>query len=83
MLATLLLPPPDFGARHSSRLVLITLAVVALWALYTDIAVPLYYYRSWRRLRIASNKTEYALWLSFETLLGVGLLSVMIYVIAG
>ena len=74
-----LLLPPDFGISHCSPLIAITLALLAIWTLYTVIALPVYYYRSWSRLPKVPNKTAYALWLGFETLVGIAVLTLVIY----
>jgi hypothetical protein len=79
VLAAMFLPPPDFGVRPASGIIKGVLALLAVWMIYTAIAVPLYFYRAWRRVRAVPNKTEYALWLTFESLCAVALAGGIIY----
>ena len=82
ILAALFIPPPDFGARHGSAFVKVLLGVLGIWFLYTAIAVPLYFYRAWRRLPTIPDKGAYATWLGFETLVVVSLLATMVYALS-
>ena len=79
ILAALFIPPPDFGARHGSAFVKVLLGVLGIWFLYTVVAVPLYFYRAWRRLPTVPNKVAYATWLGFETFVVISLLSAIAY----
>jgi len=61
--AAIFLPP------HSTRFALRTvplLALIVAWLLLTAIALVLYFYRAWLRLRTVPNKAAYAAWLSFQ-----------------
>ena len=42
------------------------LALTVAWLLLTAIALFLYFYRAWLRLRTVPDKAAYAVWLSFE-----------------
>lgn len=79
VLAAVLLPPPDLGVRPASGVIKGVLAILAIWITYTAVAVPLYFYRELRKVRAVPNKTEYALWLSFEILCAVALTGGIIY----
>ncbi|MFZ0960728.1 MAG: hypothetical protein WAO35_07455 [Terriglobia bacterium] len=50
-------------------------AVAALLALYTAIVVPIYLYQMWRRLPIVPNKASYGLWMGFESLAFLAILT--------
>lgn len=65
------------AAFASSRLFLLTLAIV--WVASSVIAIPLHFYRVWKRWAVVSNKAEYAAWVSFETAATIALISLGIY----
>jgi general secretion pathway protein G len=63
--ASIILPPID--SRKFSGITVQILAVTAVWLLLTVVTLAAYFYRSWRRVPLVSNKTTYVAWLSFET----------------
>lgn len=67
IIAAMFMPRPDFGS-HPSLVIKGVFVIIAVWTAYTAVAVPLYLCRAWYRLRTVPNKTDYALWLGFETL---------------
>lgn len=79
VLAAVFLPPPDVGTRPASGVIKAVLAILTVWVIYTTAAVPLYFYRAWLRARTVPNKTEYILWLGFETLCALALTGGFIY----
>jgi hypothetical protein len=73
VLAAMFLPLGDFGIRPASGVIKSVLAALAVWTIYTAVAVPLYLYRAWLRAKVVPNKMEYMLWVSFETLCALAL----------
>lgn len=79
VLAALFLPLPDLGVRPAFPIIKVVFALLVVWMIYTLVAVPLYFYRAWSRLRTVPNKAAYAMWLSFETLCAVLLAGGLVY----
>ena len=73
VLAAIFLPLPDLGIRPASGVVKGVLVVFAVWTVYTIVAVPLYLYRAWLRVKVVPNRIEYTLWVGFETLCALAL----------
>ena len=78
IIAAMFTPRPDFGF-HPSLVIKVIFAIIVVWTAYTVVAVPLYLYRAWYRVRTVSNKTEYALWVGFETLCAIAVTSAIVW----
>ena len=65
------------AAFASSRPFLLTLAIV--WVSSTVIVIPFHFYRAWKRWAVVSNRTEYAVWVGFETAATIVLISLGVY----
>ncbi len=63
--SAVLLPSAD-SRRFALRTVPL-LVVIIVWLLLTAVALGMYFYRAWMRLRTVPNKAAYATWLSFQT----------------
>ena len=63
--SAILLPSAD-SRRFASRTVPL-LVLIIVWLLLTVVALGVYFYRAWMRLRTAPNKAAYATWLGFQT----------------
>jgi general secretion pathway protein G len=63
--STVLLPSAD-SRRFEFRAVPM-LALIIVWLLLTVVALGVYFYRAWKRLRTVPNEVAYATWLSFQT----------------
>ena len=79
VVAAIFLPPPDLGLRPASGLIKGVLVFLAVWVTYTAVAVPLYLYRAWLKVKSVPNRIEYALWVGFETLCAVALTAGVAY----
>jgi hypothetical protein len=79
LLAALFLPLGDLGLRPASGVIRGVLVILAVWTTYTIVAVPLYFFRAWLKIRTVTNRTEYVLWLGFETLCAFALTWGIVY----
>ncbi len=55
------------GSRGFALPTVPLLVLITVWLLLTAVALVVYFYRAWMRLRTVPNKAAYATWLSFET----------------
>jgi hypothetical protein len=65
------------AAMVSSRPFLLFLAV--MWIVSTAIVIPLHFYRAWKKRAHVSNRRGYAVWVGFETVATLALISLGIY----
>ncbi len=65
------------ASSGSSRSLLIVLGF--LWLASTAIVIPVHFYRAWKKLARVPNRSEYAVWVGFETVAAVILVSLGIY----
>jgi general secretion pathway protein G len=63
--SAVLLPSAD--SRRFALQTVPLLVLLVVWLLLTVIALGVYFYRAWMRLRTVPNKAAYATWLSFQT----------------
>ena len=55
------------------------LAIAIVWIASTVTAIPLHFYREWRRWSEVPNRRQYAAWVGFETLATIVLIGVFVY----
>ena len=77
--AAIVLPNLDSHARALPIVKAIVAIVYAQFLIGTPIALAVYFDRAWRRVTTAPNRTAYVIWLSLETIAGIGLLGVLAY----
>jgi hypothetical protein len=61
------------AAMTSARIPLILLSAIGVGA--PAAAVPLYFFRAWRRVGSVPNRREYIVWVGIETLIALGLIA--------
>lgn len=72
LLAAWVLPPLDSRLRPGPLVYWSFATLTVLLVLPTVIVIPAYVYRSWLKLPSVPNRTAYGLWVSFESLLLLG-----------
>ena len=77
--AALVLPNPDLHTRPHPVVKAVIVVVYTLYVIGTPIALAAYFNRAWRRVSTVPNRTAYIIWMSLETVAGVGLLGVLAY----
>ena len=77
--AALVLPNPRLHTRAHPVVKAVIVVVYTLYIIGTPIALATYFNRAWRRVSTVPNRTAYIIWMSLETVAGVGLLGVLAY----
>ena len=77
--AGMMLPNLDSHTRANPVVKTIVAVVYTLFLIGTPIALATYFNRAWRRVRAVPNRTEYVIWMSLESIAGIGLLGVLAY----
>jgi magnesium-transporting ATPase (P-type) len=75
MFAAWILPPLDSHLQPQPLTYWCIVAIAAILAIYTAIIVPAYFYKMWRRLPSVPNKASYGLWVGFESLTFIAILT--------
>jgi hypothetical protein len=60
----------------TSKFCLMVLAVI--WILSSTIAIPLHFYKAWRRLRQVPNQRQYGVWVGFESIATVAFIGLLL-----
>jgi hypothetical protein len=77
--AALVLPQLDSHTRTHPAVKAIVAVVYALFLIGTSIALATYFNRAWRRVGTVPNRTAYVVWLSLESIAGMGVLGILAY----
>ncbi len=77
--AAMVLPNLDSHARANPVIKAVVAVVYALFLIGTPVALVAYFNRAWRRVATVPNRTAYVIWLSLESIAGVGLLGILAY----
>ena len=77
--AAMVLPNLDTHTRAHPLVKTIFAIVYTLFLIGTPIAVTTYFNRAWRRVAAVPNRTAYVIWLTLESIAGVGLLGILAY----
>jgi len=77
--AGLVLPNLDSHAQAHPAVKAIVAAGLATLLIGTPIALATYFNRAWRRVAAVPNRTAYVLWLSLESIAGIGGLGILVY----
>jgi len=77
--AGLVLPNLDSHAQAHPAVKAIVAAGLATLLIGTPIALATYFNRAWRRVAAVPNRTAYVLWLSLESIAGIGVLGILVY----
>jgi hypothetical protein len=77
--AGLVLPSLDSHAQVNPAVKAIVAAGFATLLVGTPIALATYFNRAWRRVGTAPNRTAYVVWLSLESMAGIGALGILVY----
>jgi len=72
---------PNLDSHTSANPVVKTIIAVvyALFLIGTPVALAAYFNRAWRRVGAVPNRTEYVIWMSLESIAGIGLVGVLAY----
>jgi hypothetical protein len=65
------------AAFVSGRTALVVLGFICVASI--AIVLPLHFYRAWKKLGQIKNQGQYAVWVGFETVAAIGLLTLGIY----
>ena len=78
-LAGLVLPNLDSHAQVHPAVKAIVAAGFATLLVGTPMALATYFNRAWRRVGTVPNRTAYVVWLSLESIAGIGILGILVY----
>jgi hypothetical protein len=77
--AAIVLPQLDSHARAHPLVKAVVAVVYASFFIGTPIALASYFNQAWRRVRTVPNRTTYVIWLSLESIAGMGFLGLLAY----
>ena len=77
--AGLVLPSLDSHAQVHPAVKPIVAGGFATLLVGTPIALATYFSRAWRRVGTVPNRTAYVVWLSLESIAGIGVIGILVY----
>jgi len=55
------------------------LVFALIWTVVTAVAVPLHFYKAWRKLASVPNRRQYAVWVFLETIFTAFVIALFLY----